>query len=52
MKPTKFTVTLTNGIVETEYKVTAMNRREAIILAQALAIQNARGYEIVSVNVE
>jgi hypothetical protein len=52
VKTIKFIVILTNGLVETEYKVNAMNRTEAVILAQALAIQNARGYEIVSVSVE
>lgn len=45
----KFKVTLTNGTVDTDYEVYARREKEAIILAQAEAIQEGRGYELMSV---
>lgn len=44
-----FIVTLTNGSVNHDYEKTSTNEREAIILAQAEAINLARGYELVKV---
>jgi len=49
MIPHKYIITLTNGTTQQEYKKSATNKEAAIILAQAEAIQNARGYELVSV---
>lgn len=51
MKQRKFEVILTNGTVNTSYIKWAFNEREAVILAQAEAIQNAMGYEVVSAKV-
>jgi len=50
----KFKVTLTNGEVNTTYEIYTRGKKEAIILAQAEAIQEGKGYELVSVeeNVE
>lgn len=48
MRPYKYEVKLTNGVVEHTYYITAMSGSAAIILAQAEAINNARGYELVS----
>lgn len=45
----KYIVTLTNGITQQQYKISAFSKREAVILCQADAIRNARGYELVSV---
>jgi|GEM_PF-2308387 len=49
MIPRKYIVTLTNGTVEHQYKISATNQEQAIILAQAEAINLARGYEFVSI---
>jgi len=49
MIPHKYIVTLTNGTTQQQYKISAFIKREAIILCQAEAIRNARGYELVSV---
>jgi hypothetical protein len=48
MKQNEYKVVLTNGTVKHEYKKIADCEREAIILAQAEAIQMARGYDFVS----
>lgn len=45
----KFKVTLTNGTVDTDYEVYAGCKKKATILAQAEAIQEGKGYELVSV---
>ena len=45
-----FEVELTNGTVNDKYKIKAVNEEQAIILAQAEAINNAKGYKLVSVN--
>lgn len=47
-----FIVRLTNGTVEEDYHIVAFNEREAIILAQAQAINLARGYELVEVKIK
>jgi len=49
MIPHKYIIILTNGTTQQEYKKSATNKEAAVILAQAEAIQNARGYELVSV---
>jgi len=49
MKYNVYEVTLTNGKVFNSYRKQAFTEREAIILAQAEAIQNAKGYEFVSI---
>jgi len=46
-----FEVILTNGTVNCTYNIVALCSEQAIILAQAEAIQNARGYELVSFKV-
>jgi len=49
MKNNKYMIILTNGIIEDIYEIEAMNQREAIILAQAKAIKDAKGYDLVTV---
>lgn len=49
MIPNNYIVTLTNGNVEYDYRITAMGEEPAIILAQAEAINDARGYELVRI---
>lgn len=49
MIPYKYIVTLTNGTTQQKYSISAFCKREAVILTQADAIRNARGYELVSV---
>jgi len=49
MRQYYFEILLTNGEVENTYYKWAFNEKEAIILAQAEAIQNARGYELISI---
>jgi hypothetical protein len=49
MKDYEFKVVLTNGMVNTIYTKRAFNEQEAVILAQAEAINDARGYTLVSV---
>jgi hypothetical protein len=44
-----YDVILTNGITQQIYRKHGFCEREAVILAQAEAIENARGYEVVSV---
>lgn len=44
-----FKIVLTNGTVAYVYHKSAISEREAVILAQAEAIQEGRGYELVSV---
>jgi hypothetical protein len=46
-----YEIILTNGTVETKYNKRAFSDKQAVILAQAEAIQAARGYELVSVEV-
>lgn len=45
----EFKIILTNGSIENEYKVRAFNREQAIILAQAEAIKQGKGYKLVKV---
>ena len=52
MKHNNYIVTLTNGIAKQTYSKSAFTAREAIILAQAEAIQMGRGYELISCEVE
>lgn len=49
MKFNTYEIILTNGIVYHKYIKQAFNQKEATILAQAEAIQNASGYELISV---
>jgi hypothetical protein len=49
MRAYLFLVVLTNGTVETSYRPRAFNDEEAVILAQATAIMEARGHKLVSV---
>lgn len=49
MIPNKYEVVLTNGTVNHTYNIVAFCEREATILAQAEAINNARGYDVISV---
>jgi hypothetical protein len=49
MKYNTYDVVLTNGIIRNTYRKHAICEREAIILAQADAINKARGYEFVSI---
>jgi hypothetical protein len=49
MRQYLYTIILTNGTMEHEYSKWAFNKTEATILAQAEAIQNARGYKLVSI---
>jgi hypothetical protein len=49
MRQYLFEVVLTNGTVNYTYEKFAFNEREAVILAQAEAIQEAIGYDLVSV---
>lgn len=48
MKQNEYKIVLTNGTIKHEYNKIAGCEREAIILAQAEAIQMARGYDFVS----
>lgn len=50
MKPEHYTVTLTNGTTFQKYEIYAFNQQEAIILAQAEAIKNAKGYDLASIS--
>jgi predicted ATP-grasp superfamily ATP-dependent carboligase len=50
MKTEHYTVTLTNGATYQKYEIYAFSQREAIILAQAEAIKNAKGYELSSIS--
>lgn len=43
-----YKVILTNGVVEHSYFIVAFSKKEAVILAQANAINQARGYDLVS----
>ena len=52
MISTEYRVVLTNGKVEHTYILRAFNITEAIILAQADAIKQARGYELVNATIE
>lgn len=45
----KYKVILTNGTVNHEYIQNTFTEEQAIILSQAEAIKNARGYEFVSI---
>lgn len=47
-----YIVTLTNGIIKNEYEVLSINKEQAIILAQAEAINQAKGYELVSIKLK
>jgi hypothetical protein len=49
MNFTLYDVVLTNGTVRNTYRKCAMCQREAIILAQADAINSANGYDFVSI---
>jgi len=49
MKHNEYDVTLTNGTTEQTYRIRAMSEEQVIILAQAKAINQARGYKLVSV---
>jgi len=49
MRQYYFEILLTNGDIEHKYYKWAFNKKEATILAQAEAILNARGYELVYV---
>lgn len=51
MKQNEYYVTLTNGNTEQTYRISANNEEQAIILAQAIAIKQARGYRLVSVTI-
>ena len=48
MKQSHYKVTLTNGTVNHDYYKWAFSKEEVIILAQAEAIQEARGHKLVS----
>ena len=45
----KYIVTLTNGTTQQQYEISAISQQQAIILAQAEAINLVRGYEFVSI---
>ena len=47
-----YIVTLTNGTINNTYKIQAFNKEQATILAQAEAIKQARGYELVSIKLK
>lgn len=47
MKDNVFCVILTNGIIENEYLIETLDRDKAIILAQAEAIKQSKGYNLV-----
>lgn len=49
MKFNEYEVILTNGLTQQKYIQYCTGEKEAIILSQAEAIRNARGYELVSV---
>lgn len=49
MKHNEYDVVLTNGATEQIYRIHASNEEQAIILAQARAINLARGYQFVSI---
>lgn len=49
MKYTKYKVILTNGALKNEYEILALNEEQAIILAQAEAINKGRGYKFVDI---
>lgn len=49
MKLNTYEVVLTNGSIQHTYTTTAFNREDAIILAQAEAIHQARGRKFVSI---
>lgn len=44
-----FEVELTNGKANNKYKIYAFNETEATILAQAEAINEGKGYKLVSI---
>ncbi len=50
MKQYLYKIILTNGTIKYQYFQRAFNIKEAVILTQAVAIQNGRGYELVSVD--
>lgn len=43
-----YSVILTDGYIRDAYDIQANNKREAIIKAQFYAIENCRGYDVVS----
>jgi hypothetical protein len=45
----KYEIFLTNGTIQDGYYKWAFCKKQAVILAQAEAIENAKGYELVSV---
>ena len=45
----KYIVILTNESVQQRYRISAPDKEQAVILCQADAIRNARGYKLVSV---
>lgn len=49
MNQHNFIIKLTNGIITNDYPTTAFNSNEAIILAQAEAIKQGKGYKLVDV---
>ena len=49
MKPQKYAVWLTNGTIKSYYEIYASNQEQAVILAQATAINDAKGYTLVEV---
>jgi hypothetical protein len=48
MRDNEYKIILTNGSIEDTYYEYATCKEAAIILAQARAINNARGYKLVS----
>lgn len=51
MKRNEYDVSLTNGTTVQVYRIYATNEEQAIILAQARAINMGRGYKLVSIDV-